>query len=47
MKLEVLVATMGQTDLSLADRMNLRQNAVIANQCGRWVYFAKKAPFVF
>jgi len=36
MVLEVLVATMDQTDLSLAERMNLRQNAVIANQCGRW-----------
>lgn len=38
MELEVLVATMQQTDLSLVEKMNLRQNAVIANQCGRWDY---------
>lgn len=36
MELQVLVATVDQTDMSLPDRMNLRQNAVIANQCGRW-----------
>lgn len=36
MDLQVLVAAMGQTDLQLYDRMNLRQNTVIANQCGRW-----------
>ena len=36
MELEVLVATMQQTDLSLVEKMNLRQNAVIANQCGNW-----------
>lgn len=36
MELEVLVATMGQTDCSLADKMNLGRPAVIANQCGRW-----------
>lgn len=38
MKLEVLVATVGQKDLSLAEKMNLRQNAFIANQCGAWRY---------
>lgn len=38
MELEVLVATMQQEDCSLTERMNLRQNAVIANQCGRWGY---------
>lgn len=38
MELEVLVATMQQTDLSLVEKMNLRQNAVIANQCGRWEF---------
>ena len=36
MELEVLVATMGQKDFSLVEKMNLRQNAVIANQCGQW-----------
>lgn len=41
MELEVLVATMGQNDFSLAEQMNLRQNAIIANQCGRWNYEEK------
>ena len=36
MHLQVLVATMNRQDLSLTETMNLRQNAVIANQCGRW-----------
>jgi len=36
MKLEVLVATMHQTDFSLAEKMNLQCDAVIVNQCGRW-----------
>lgn len=38
MKLEVLVATMGQSDCSLAEKMNIGSHAVIANQCGRWGY---------
>lgn len=38
MKIEVSVATMGQTDLSLYDKMNLSCDAVIANQCDRWHY---------
>lgn len=38
MELEVLVATMGQTDCSLADKMNLSRPAVLANQCGHWGY---------
>lgn len=38
MELEVLVATMGQTDCSLAEKMNIKTSAVIANQCGRWDY---------
>jgi glycosyltransferase involved in cell wall biosynthesis len=36
MELEVLVATMDREDLSLAEKMDLRRDAVIANQCGRW-----------
>lgn len=36
MKLEVLVATMGQKDFSLVQRMNLKCSAIIANQCGQW-----------
>ena len=38
MDLEVLVATMGQEDCSLAEKMNIQSSAVIANQCGRWGY---------
>lgn len=42
MELEVLVATVGQTDLSLADKMNIRQSAVIANQSNAWGYEEKQ-----
>jgi glycosyltransferase involved in cell wall biosynthesis len=35
MKLQVLVAAMGQKDLSLAEQMNIRCDAVIANQDDR------------
>lgn len=38
MELEVLVATVGQTDCSLAEKMNITVPAVIANQCGKWSY---------
>lgn len=38
MDIEVLVATMGQEDCSLADRMNIQTNTIIANQCGCWRY---------
>ncbi len=38
MDLEVLVATVGQADCSLAEKMNIETSAVIANQCGRWGY---------
>jgi hypothetical protein len=38
MDLEVLVATMGQEDCSLAEKMNIQTAAVIANQCDRWGY---------
>lgn len=34
-RLQVLVATIGQTDATLADKMNIRCAAVIANQAGR------------
>lgn len=36
MNLEVLVTTMHQTDLTLVQRMQLRCDAVIMNQCGCW-----------
>lgn len=38
MTLEVLVATMGQPDCALAEKMNIKTSAVLANQCGRWGY---------
>lgn len=38
MTLEVLVAAMGQTDLSLQQTMNIRRDVLIANQCDRWQY---------
>lgn len=38
MELEVLVATMGQKDLSLGEKMNIKRDAVIANQCGSFGY---------
>lgn len=38
MKLEVLVATMDQTDGALIGKMNIKTDAVIANQCKRWAY---------
>lgn len=34
-KLQVLLATMNQNDLSIAEKMNLRCSTVIANQAGR------------
>ena len=36
MELEVLVATMGQENTALAEKMNITTGAIIANQCGRW-----------
>lgn len=38
MELEVLVATMQQSDISLAEKMNIQTAAVIANQCERGAY---------
>lgn len=35
MIIETLVATIDQTDRSLADKMNLQTDAIIGNQCGR------------
>lgn len=35
MKIEVLIATMDQTDYSLLDKMNIQSNAFIANQCNK------------
>lgn len=39
--LEVLVATMGRQDMSLAQEMKLTKDAVIANQCERWGFEEK------
>jgi len=38
MELEVLVATVGQKDCTLAEKMNIQTAAVIANQCDQWDY---------
>lgn len=35
MSLQVIVATMNQTDHSLLDRMNIQSDAIICNQCDR------------
>lgn len=34
-KIEVLVATMHQTDYSLLDKMNIRTDAIVVNQCDK------------
>lgn len=36
--MEVLVATMGRPDITFVDKMNLKADAVIGNQCGAWGY---------
>lgn len=36
--MEVLVATMGRPDVTFVDKMNLKADAVIGNQCGAWGY---------
>jgi len=42
-KIEVLVAAMNQNeDCALYEKMNIRTDAVIANQCGKFSYFEKK-----
>lgn len=38
MKLEVLVSTMHQADFSIVQRMNIRTDAIIINQCGKNEY---------
>lgn len=35
-RVEVLVATMGQTDYTLLDRMNIQTDAVVINQCDQF-----------
>jgi len=37
--LEVLVSTMHQSDLEIVNRMNIRTDAIIINQCDRNDYF--------
>lgn len=41
---EVLVATMRQTDLSLQEQMNIQCDCLIANQNGTWGYQQKQTP---
>ncbi len=45
MRLQVLVATMGQTDLALVEQMNLRCDAVIANQADRDEVVEQPTPY--
>lgn len=45
MKLEVLTATMVQTDWSLVEKMNLQSAAILANQNGKWDVAERKYPF--
>lgn len=45
MELEVLVATMRREDLSLAEKMNVRQNVLIANQCEKWDYISRQTEY--
>lgn len=42
---EVLVATMGQEDLQLQEKMNVQCDCLIANQNGIWGYQEQKKPF--
>ncbi len=45
MSFEVLVATMGQNDLSLRQKMNIERDVLIANQCGQWRYDEEEREF--
>lgn len=45
MTFDVLVATMGRSDLSLVDTMNIRRDVVIANQCGEWRFDVEDRAF--
>jgi len=45
MTLQVLVATMHQTDLCIAEKMNIRCNAVIANQADREEFSSRSTDF--
>lgn len=45
MELEVVVVSMGQEDLSLVERMNIRRSVLIANQCGRWDFACRETDF--
>ncbi len=44
-KLQVLVATMNQTDFSLVDKMNLHGNAILANQTDHNAFDSVEYPF--
>ncbi len=38
MTIQVLIATMNQTDYSLLDKMNIQTDAIVCNQCDRYGY---------
>lgn len=44
-QLQVLLATVGQQDISIAESMNLRCDAVIANQAGREEILTRNTPY--
>ena len=46
MTLQVLVATMHQTDHSLLEKMNIQSDAIVVNQCNR-NEVERFMPFVF
>ena len=45
MRLQVLVATMHQEDLSIAEKMNIRCDAVVANQADREERITQETPY--
>lgn len=45
MKLQVLVATMGQQDMTIAEKMNIRCDAVLANQADRDAVMQQDTPW--
>lgn len=42
MRLEVLVSCLNQTNLSIAEELNIKTDAVIVNQCNKWAYTESK-----
>ena len=45
MKLQVLAVTMHQADLAIAEKMNIRCDAVVANQADREETITQDTPY--